>query len=212
MRCASQLSTLLRSSASASYTQTRSVATPLLNRRAAFSGRTAKRSSPARQHALKCYQVLDISSSGGDPSKIPLNLQPNLQPPTEAVALPVPQPPSRPAYVPPALFAVFQWYAKCLETNPVLTKSLTALLGFCLGDSLAQSIEGTHTHLDVYRCLRLGSYGLVLDGPVQHFWYRFLDRVVWPEDSTSMKAILTKTAADQLLWSPVSVAVVLLNT
>ena len=35
-----------------------------------------------------------------------------------------------------------------------------------------------------------------------HAWYRLLDRVVCPEDPTSNKAVLLKTAADQLIWAP----------
>lgn len=52
------------------------------------------------------------------------------------------------------------------------------------------------------RCLRLALYGLCLDGPLGHAWYRLLDRAVLPEAPTSTPAVLAKTAADQLVWGP----------
>jgi hypothetical protein len=52
------------------------------------------------------------------------------------------------------------------------------------------------------RCLRLSLYGLLLDGPIGHAWYRLLDSTVHPEAPISHRAVLLKTAADQLLWAP----------
>lgn len=57
------------------------------------------------------------------------------------------------------------------------------------------------------RCLRLGTYGLLLDGPIGHWWYTVLDANVEPDDSRSTKAVLIKTAADQLIWAPVMTCV-----
>lgn len=57
------------------------------------------------------------------------------------------------------------------------------------------------------RCLRLGTYGLFLDGPIGHWWYTVLDANVEPNDSRSTKAVLLKTAADQLIWAPVMTCV-----
>lgn len=57
------------------------------------------------------------------------------------------------------------------------------------------------------RCLRLGTYGLFLDGPIGHWWYTVLDKNVEPNDSRSTKAVLIKTAADQIIWAPVMTCV-----
>lgn len=51
--------------------------------------------------------------------------------------------------------------------------------------------------------LRLGTYGLLIDGPIGHAWYKFLDRVVYPDKPQSTAAVLIKTAADQLVWAPI---------
>lgn len=91
-------------------------------------------------------------------------------------------------------------YNTCLRRNPVATKACTSFIGFTIGDRLAQTIiDGP---FDPYRTLRLGLYGLLLDGPIGHFWYKLLDVKVYPNDPKSNKAVLTKTALDQLIWAP----------
>ncbi|KAK9806843.1 hypothetical protein WJX72_004676 [[Myrmecia] bisecta] len=61
--------------------------------------------------------------------------------------------------------------------------------------------------LNVFRTLRLGCYGVTLDGPLGHFWYKLLDRYVYPNDQKCTAAVLIKTAADQLVWAPVMTCV-----
>lgn len=36
--------------------------------------------------------------------------------------------------------------------------------------------------VDPVRCLRLGTYGLAIDGPFGHLWYKILDRTVEPKN------------------------------
>ncbi len=57
------------------------------------------------------------------------------------------------------------------------------------------------------RCLRLGTYGLLVDGPLGHLWYRVLDKNVCPDNPNSLKSVLLKTAADQLIWAPIMTCV-----
>lgn len=96
-------------------------------------------------------------------------------------------------------------YSKRLEVDPVRTKALTSFAGFMIGDFLAQRIG--QEPFDPLRCLRLGAYGLFLDGPVGHWWYKVLDKNVMPDKSTSTPAVLLKTAADQLVWAPIMTVV-----
>lgn len=91
-------------------------------------------------------------------------------------------------------------YSDALDANPVLTKALTSCVGFFIGDRLAQTIGGLP--FDPFRSLRLSLYGLLLDGPVGHWWYEVLDARVCPGAPQSTQAVLLKTAADQLLWAP----------
>lgn len=97
-------------------------------------------------------------------------------------------------------------YDVALKTRPVITKALTAAVGFALGDFIAQLGERPG-FFDPFRCLRLSLYGLLVDGPVGHQWYKLLDKHVFPRTPTSLRAVLTKTAADQLLWAPVMTVV-----
>ncbi|KAK9828257.1 hypothetical protein WJX74_005793 [Apatococcus lobatus] len=96
-------------------------------------------------------------------------------------------------------------YARSVETNPVPTKAATSFMGFVIGDLLAQRIAGEP--FSALRMLRLGTYGLLIDGPIGHAWYKFLDRVVYPDKPQSTAAVLIKTAADQLVWAPIMTVV-----
>ncbi|KAL4452113.1 hypothetical protein ABPG75_007775 [Micractinium tetrahymenae] len=93
-------------------------------------------------------------------------------------------------------------YDRAVKANPVLTKALTSFVGFAVGDRIAQGVAGAGPY-DALRCGRLSLYGLLLDGPVGHLWYKLLDRHVYPEDPTCTRAVLIKTALDQLVWGPI---------
>jgi hypothetical protein len=62
-------------------------------------------------------------------------------------------------------------YCTSLEHRPLATKAATSLIGFMLGDILAQRLEGVNI-LDIGRVLHLGMYGLLIDGPIGHMWYK----------------------------------------
>ena len=53
----------------------------------------------------------------------------------------------------------------------------------------------------------MGTYGLTLDGPLGHLWYKVLDKYVEPDNPRGNKAVLLKTAADQIIWAPVMTCV-----
>jgi hypothetical protein len=57
-------------------------------------------------------------------------------------------------------------YNKLLDAQPILTKALTSLTGFTLGDILAQKfINDNGKPYDIMRTVRLGSFGFFLHGP-----------------------------------------------
>lgn len=62
-------------------------------------------------------------------------------------------------------------------------------------------------HDNACRSLRLGSYGLTIDGPIGHAWYKFLDKHVYPDNPQCTAAVLIKTAADQIAWAPIMTCV-----
>ena len=102
---------------------------------------------------------------------------------------------------------IIKAYNGALTRHPVATKAVTSLIGFAIGDRLAQSFGGAP--FDVYRCLRLSMYGALIDGPVGHYFYQFLDTKIKPDDPKGATAVLGKTAIDQLLWAPIMTVVFL---
>ena len=82
-----------------------------------------------------------------------------------------------------------------LVTNTVVSGLLDAV-----GDVLEQRLERVSPH-DTPRTLRMGTVGLML-GPVDHFWYRFLDsRMPGRRSSTVAK----KVAVDTIIFGPVAI-------
>ena len=65
-----------------------------------------------------------------------------------------------------------------------------------VGDALAQHLSHPGA-FDALRVLRLGAYGLLIDGPVGSKWYDLLERAVLPKEPLSTRAVLAKTALDQ---------------
>lgn len=99
------------------------------------------------------------------------------------------------------LCAPYKWYCDALERRPLVTKAMTSLVGFMLGDIVAQHLASGDA-LDTLRILRLGAYGLFIDGPVGSLWYEVLEKYICPDDPTSNQAVALKTAADQVIWAP----------
>lgn len=92
-------------------------------------------------------------------------------------------------------------YNKLLDAQPLLTKALTSLTGFSVGDFLAQSfIEGGDKPYDVMRTVRMGSFGFLLHGTTGHYFYGFLDGKL---PGTKPITVATKVAIDQTIWNPI---------
>ena len=90
-------------------------------------------------------------------------------------------------------------YKTSLSHSPILTKSLTSLTGFTLGDILAQNYQNTST-FDYKRTLRMGMFGFLLHGPTGHYFYNKLD-LIFP--GTSAATVIKKVLIDQTIWNPI---------
>lgn len=95
-------------------------------------------------------------------------------------------------------------YNKSLEARPIFTKCATSLTGFCIGDTIAQFATSGHTY-DWKRTARFMGYGVAVHAPSCHFFYKFLDRAILPHAAASTRAVITKVAIDQLLYTPVAI-------
>uniref|UniRef100_A0A6U0S6P1 Peroxisomal membrane protein MPV17 n=1 Tax=Eucampia antarctica TaxID=49252 RepID=A0A6U0S6P1_9STRA len=96
---------------------------------------------------------------------------------------------------------IWSRYNKLLDAQPLLTKALTSLTGFTLGDILAQKfVNEDGAPYDIMRTIRLGSFGLLLHGTTGHYFYGFLDSKL---PGTKPVTVATKVAVDQFFWNPI---------
>lgn len=94
-------------------------------------------------------------------------------------------------------------YNESLEKNPLITKAFTSLVGWALGDLLAQLfISGGP--FDMKRFITLSIFGFIYHGPSGHYFYNWLDDKI---PGTSGAVVATKVAIDQLLWCPIFMTV-----
>lgn len=98
-------------------------------------------------------------------------------------------------------------YATALREYPLATKACTSMVGFILGDLIAQHFGHPHAALDILRVLRLGAYGLLIDGPIGSMWYDVLEQHVFPKEPLSTKAVISKTALDQVVYATIMTGV-----
>eukprot|EP00439_Symbiodinium_sp_Y106_P029296 s932_g3.t1 len=101
-------------------------------------------------------------------------------------------------------------YGDFAVVQPVLAKSLTSGVAYVLGDLIAQRVEGQPV-INVGRCTHNGITGLILHGPILHFWILFLEgrrgtAHARPfshlfSNGDCLLAVLAKVAMDQTLFS-----------
>lgn len=92
-------------------------------------------------------------------------------------------------------------YNAMLEAQPLLTKALTSLTGFTIGDILAQNfVNQDGKPYDPMRTIRLGSFGFLVHGTTGHYFYGFLDSKL---PGTKPQTVATKVFIDQTIWNPI---------
>ena len=89
-------------------------------------------------------------------------------------------------------------YTLALELKPVITKSISSFIGFLIGDIIAQAFTKHHI-FNFMRCLRMGSLGAIVHGPLGHLFYSNLEKR-FPGGKPTTVGI--KILLDQLLWNP----------
>lgn len=92
-------------------------------------------------------------------------------------------------------------YNALLEAQPLLTKALTSLTGFTIGDILAQNfVNQDGQAYDPMRTIRLGSFGFLVHGTTGHYFYGFLDSKL---PGTKPATVASKVLIDQTIWNPI---------
>lgn len=98
------------------------------------------------------------------------------------------------------LNTLFAMYAVALVRTPLRTKAITTSALAFIGDLVAQKIsqaDDKNYSWDKRRSLSIAVWGLFFMGPVLHYWYLTLDRVL-----RHKYAIITKLLSDQLVFAP----------
>ena len=107
-------------------------------------------------------------------------------------------------------------YRSALVHSPLKTKALTScvisLLGEVLGAYLKRRkffLEYKYANpefaprlLDVKRLAIFGFYGLAITGPLFHWWYGFLERMVRNNNINGAASVATKVVVDRVILTP----------
>merc|ERR1711933_297707 len=88
--------------------------------------------------------------------------------------------------------------------NPITAKALTSLVGWALGDFLAQVFISGGNPFDMKRFVTLSMFGFLYHGPSGHFFYNWLDRKI---PGTEGKVVALKVLIDQVFWCPIFMSV-----
>merc|ERR1711966_399662 len=120
---------------------------------------------------------------------------------------------------------VWSSYLTALEADPLLVKSVTAgvILGAAdlTGQAIQQAItidtdnssesgdESASNGVDFARFARFAFFGLVLQGPWNHFFYLLLDGALPPTPDPFTLRTLEKVGIDQFLQAPIFTVIIL---
>ncbi|XP_028792459.1 PXMP2/4 family protein 1-like [Neltuma alba] len=99
-------------------------------------------------------------------------------------------------------FGFVSWYLRKLETQPIITKSITSSLIFIAADLTSQTITmpSESAPYDLKRTLSMGTYALFIMGPSQHMWFNFLSKVL---PKTDVPSTLKKIFMGQRVFGPI---------
>lgn len=94
-------------------------------------------------------------------------------------------------------------YNRALDESPLTAKACTSLVGWALGDVLAQ-IFISGGPFDMKRFITLSAFGFLYHGPSGHYFYNWLDSKIPGKDGAS---IAKKIIIDQTMWCPIFMTV-----
>jgi hypothetical protein len=113
---------------------------------------------------------------------------------------------------------VCNWYMKSLVCAPIITKGITTGVIEVLGDGIAQGVEMERERIeskavkwDYRRSLGCLCDGIFVTGPLLHFTYNFLERVI-PSHGGSAWATLAQVLIDEFVCDPIDVGLYLIAT
>jgi hypothetical protein len=103
-------------------------------------------------------------------------------------------------------------YNTVLETDPLLTKSITAgvILGAAdfAGQALENKLADSNKEVDWARAARFSFFGFILQAPWNHFYYILLDGALPPTADPLTATTGIKVAIDQFIQAPIFTALI----
>ncbi|XP_057957946.1 uncharacterized protein LOC131150898 [Malania oleifera] len=121
------------------------------------------------------------------------------------------------------MLKLWKWYQNCLAVHPVKTQIISSGVIWGFGDVAAQTV--THTtarrrsqipdedkelKINWKRVATTSLFGFGFVGPVGHFWYEALDRVIRLRlrlQPNSFRFVATKVAVDGIIFGPLDLLV-----
>lgn len=96
-------------------------------------------------------------------------------------------------------------YGISLNLRPISTKSVSSMIGFMIGDAIAQLISRKFKY-DLIRNLRIGAFGALIHGPCGHVFFSLLEKKL---PGSGVGVVTLKVIIDQLVWSPLFAALLI---
>ncbi|CAM9531510.1 unnamed protein product [Ectocarpus fasciculatus] len=94
----------------------------------------------------------------------------------------------------------FYRYEATVSESPIITKALTSCVAYGLGDFTAQLFTGkTLEDMDLMRTARSATAGLLIHGPLCHFWIELMQTYL--DFDGAWWNFIPKVIADQTVWS-----------
>ena len=98
-------------------------------------------------------------------------------------------------------------YNQALESDPLLTKSVTAGVILGAADLAGQAIENSKSEedkdIDIARFVRFAFFGFILQAPWNHFYYLLLDGALPPTEDPFTATTGIKVVIDQFVQAPI---------
>jgi hypothetical protein len=110
-------------------------------------------------------------------------------------------------------------YKEMLRTDPILTKSLTSSSMMTVSDAICQKLVMSNTkpntkdvpvdsalapRLDYSRMLQVAITGFVWSGPIQHWWFATLNKMVTIQDP--ILRLMVNLFFDSMIFSPLTIS------
>lgn len=121
------------------------------------------------------------------------------------------------------MLRLWKWYQNCLAVHPVKTQMISSGLIWGVGDIAAQTItfstskkshqlseQDKELKINWKRVAATTLFGFGFVGPVGHFWYEGLDRVIksrFRMQQNSFRFVATKVALDGVIFGPLDLLV-----